>query len=288
MVNKILGSVILYNPDPSTLDNIATYIQQVDELIIVDNSDNSDPEVIKALINLPKSTYVSNDGNVGIAKALNVAAAFGIEKNYSWLLTMDQDSLFESNNISILINDLDKLTTEVPNLGILTPYHLTQTIQPIEQSAKTVFKVRTCMTSGNIINLGVWQDTGGFAEKLFIDYVDHEYCLRIRKEGSVVYQTNNATLKHFLGNSQSFKFLGKRTASHHNYLRRYYLTRNRLYMITRYFLYDPVTCSYECYNLLAEAFKMLLQENNKRQKLKSIFRGVRDFIIGRYGKYSYK
>jgi rhamnosyltransferase len=287
-MNAVLGATILYNPEESVINNILTYINYVGEVVVVDNSDKPNALLTDKLKGLEKVTYISNNGNVGIAKALNVAAEFGKQKNYKWMLTMDQDSLFEKDYFSKFVDDFNKLVADVPNLAILTPYHETQTITHIDTLSKQVYKVKTCMTSGNIVSLDVWEKIGGWAEKLFIDYVDHEYCLRARKNGGEIYETTNAVLKHFLGNSNTFKFLGtRRVTSHHNYLRRYYLTRNRLYFIVHYIFFDPGTCFFEIYALFAETFKMLVEEKNRSKKIQSVMLGVKDFIIGRYGKYPY-
>jgi rhamnosyltransferase len=287
-MNKVLATVILYNPDETVIDNIYTYLNYVEEVVIVDNSDHLNHLLVEKLKGIPKAIYIGDGVNKGIAKALNIAAEFGVVNGYNWLLTMDQDSMFEDGEMAHLINDLNIYDKQLPNMGILTPQHQTQTKQLLDPSvsANGVFEIKTCMTSGNLVNLNIWKQVGGFVEKLFIDYVDHEYCLRIRKYGSVIYQTNNAVLKHFLGDEKQFKLAGlNNTTSHHNYIRRYYITRNRLYTVSRYIQFDPAYCCSEIYNFFAEGFKLLIQEDNKVRKIQSILRAGKDFVIGKYGKY---
>jgi rhamnosyltransferase len=287
--NNLAGAIVLYNPDLTVLDNVASYAGSLNHLYVLDNSEFPNQKLVALICNLNNNiSYHSFKENLGIAKALNIASGFALTSGYKWLLTMDQDSFFEKGSMERFIFDLNTVNNKIPNLGILTPYHEVQTINAVNnQASKGIFKVKTCMTSGNMINLHFWASSGGFIEKLFIDYVDHEYCLKIRKLGSVVYQTNNVVLKHYLGDAKSFKFIGQRTASHHNYIRRYYITRNRLYTIQKYFFFDPETCLLGLYSFFAEVFKLILVEEDKVKKLKSIIKGIMDFINGRYGKYSY-
>lgn len=67
---KLAGVVVLYNPDQKVLDNISSYIDELDVLYLVDNSnaDNS-----KFFLN-DKFEYIPLLKNTGIAHALNVGA----------------------------------------------------------------------------------------------------------------------------------------------------------------------------------------------------------------------
>lgn len=285
MGERLAGTIILYNPEKSVLDNLYSYIEYVEELIVVDNSEVQNVELAGVLKQHDKVHFIENKGNLGIAQALNSAANYAYERGYLWLLTMDQDSIFEDSSIQNLIKSLDKVNETNPDFAILTPVHNLQIGVMSQENTPLLEEIDTCMTSGNILNLNVWKEVGKFEEKLFIDYVDHEFCLRVRKCGFKVYQTSSSTLTHLLGNIAKFKFLGlTRTTSHHNYIRRYYITRNRLYFIKKYFFFDPSICIKEIYNFFAETFKLLLNERDKWRKLKSVLRGVGHFTINRYGK----
>ena len=86
-MKKILAVVIVYYPDPELLRrNIAAFSDGVDHLLIWRNSplegDFGDAELL------------GDGSNRGIAQALNAAWRIAREKNYDFLLTMDQDSLW--------------------------------------------------------------------------------------------------------------------------------------------------------------------------------------------------
>ena len=113
------------------------------------------------------------------------------------------------------------------NIGIISPYHLMDKNFHENLSKKSIVDATTVMTSGNILYLASCLKVGGFIEKYLIDYVDHEYCLRLRKNGFSVKVMMNCILIHKLGNTEAKQILfHKISFTNHNYIRRYFITRN--------------------------------------------------------------
>ena len=46
---KVAGVVVLYHPDESVLENIKTYIDDIDLLFAVDNSDKKNIKIVESL-----------------------------------------------------------------------------------------------------------------------------------------------------------------------------------------------------------------------------------------------
>ncbi len=273
----INGVVVLYNPDNTILKNIYSYINFIDKLYVVDNSEQKNTELIKKLEEINKCHYIDNNGNQGIAYALNIAAKCAIENNVHWLLTMDQDSKFENNNLRELIDFIQNNDTS--KIGIVSPMHSEKEVNNFDSQ----FCAYTTMTSGNLLNLDIYQKIGPFEEKLFIDSVDIEYCLRLYKNHFLIKRIKNVILNHILGNTQKKRFY---LVSNHNYIRRYYIVRNRLYIWKKYKEIFPEYIKYEKYVTLKEVVKIILAEKDKFEKLKMMYKGYRDYKIGRYGKYA--
>ena len=102
---KIDGVVALYNPDESIIKNINSYINDIDKIYIIDNSETKNHELINKIVTISdKCIYIDNNGNQGIANALNVGAKLAIENGCDWLLTMDQDSSFTQGSLLKLID----------------------------------------------------------------------------------------------------------------------------------------------------------------------------------------
>ena len=141
------------------------------------------------------------------------------------------------------------------------------------------------MTSGNLINLDIYQKIGGFKDWFFIDAVDFEYCLNVKKNGYEVVQMNTAELNHNLGNTKKKTFLGKTMyVTNHNVTRRYYITRNRHYLFDMYKDDFLEYCSIELSRTKSELLKIVLFEDNKINKIKAIYKGYKDYKKGIKGE----
>ena len=106
---KIAGTVVWYNPDSENSKNIKTYIDYVEKLYIIDNS-KKDNKKLSEELNNKKIEYIYNNGkNLGISRALNLACEKAEEKGFSWMLTMDQDSSFDSENIKEYFKIFNKI-----------------------------------------------------------------------------------------------------------------------------------------------------------------------------------
>jgi len=282
---KLAATVILYNPEISVIDNINTYSDHVDSLIIIDNSDCLNSEFVSKLKKIGKKIiYQSFGDNLGIAKALNTAAKLAIEKGFSHLLTMDQDSSFDKKNISVLKKTALKNNSK--NFSVISPVFTlnNESFDISMPHADILTEVKSVITSGSILNLEAFRASGGFCEKLFIDQVDHEFCLRASKSGYKTYFLSNCFMNHKLGESETVKFLFFKTrVTNHNYIRRYYMTRNNLYIAVNYWREIPETIR----KMTADNFKMMLFEKERLKKIRSIMLGVFDFLRGHYGKYNH-
>jgi rhamnosyltransferase len=275
---KIAGIVVLYNPDENIIDNIKSYLDNIEVLYVVDNSTEKRIGIINTIKSLNKIIYIDNNGNKGIANALNVGANLAIRAGYEWLLTMDQDSTFISGDS---VDRMYRAALIYNRVAIISPLHTNAVDNSLEDRSEFSI-VCTTMTSGNLLNLKAFQEIGGFRDDYFIDYVDHEFCLRARLFGFIIVRCNLVILKHNLGDIKKHR-LGLTT--NHLPIRRYYITRNRLYTMHMYRHFDPSFFWGEMYAIFAEAIKIILYERQKFEKLLMIYRGYRDFKKGITGEY---
>jgi rhamnosyltransferase len=144
------------------------------------------------------------------------------------------------------------------------------------------------MTSGNLLNLSAYQVVGPFLDELFIDFVDVEFCLRLRQKGFLVVQANRAILKHNLGNITNVKILFKQLrTSNHSPLRRYYITRNRFFVWNKYHEFDVAkeAIAKDKVSFRGEIRNILLMEKYKIAKLAMIVKGYFDYKRNVFGKF---
>jgi rhamnosyltransferase len=278
---KTAAAVILYNPAPDMIDNINSYLNQVERLFIIDNSERNNSDLIKSL-DTNKLVYVSNNSNIGIAAALNIAAKKAIGEGFEYLLTMDQDSSVSNTMVEEMIAVLEKDR----EIGILSPriIHKKNSKNILTQGIESPY---VTITSGSIMRLSLYKEVGGFLEKLFIDYVDHEYCLRIRLRNFKVLQLNSVSIFHNLGEVNKKSLLFKKVyPTNHLPLRWYYRTRNRLYIWKEYKKFFPDYVNFDKKGFVKELIKISLYESKKIKKFKMILRGYFDYKKNIFGKYS--
>jgi rhamnosyltransferase len=281
-MKKIEGVVVWYNPDNSVIQNLLSYAGMVEKLYIVDNSDVLNDAIIHHVARIDNCVYINNHGNKGIAHALNVGAKMAIESGADWLLTMDQDSKFEEDNLLRLIQYAkDQNEREV---GLVSPYHQTEVSKPPKKDIEELYIV---MTSGNVLSLFAYQLIGGFNESFFIDVVDWEYCLRLNRKNFKVIRHNKIYLKHNLGNPTIItNKKGKKViVLNYNRIRRYYITRNKLFVIFKYWAIYPGIVYAFITSFFVDIKHILLYESDKNKKLNSVMWGSLHFLLNKKGKW---
>ena len=264
---KISGVVIWYNPDLKCVDNIKTYIQCLDKLYIIDNSENNNEKLLEKSCS-EKIEYIPNYFNYGIAKALNIGCKLALSENFTWILTMDQDSIFPTGELEKMISLVKKNIDK--KIAIFSPVH--KIIQP--KGDKIVYYEKNrVMTSGNLLNLNIYCKIGGFLDELFIDEVDHEMCYKILKHNFKIKQFEDIKLIHFIGNTEVKYIFDKEICVYnHKPIRKYYIIRNKLY-IKR--LYPEYTKDY-LNQIVKEFLKVILFEKEKYKKFKYMIKGIKD------------
>ena len=140
------------------------------------------------------------------------------------------------------------------------------------------------ITSGALCRAAVFQTIGAFRDDFFIDYVDMEYCLRAKLYGYETLVNCEAHLIHRLGKRQKRVVMGRAEYPRfHSPLRWYYVSRNRIPMLRMYALRFPYWLIYETFNFVYGFVRMLLLEDQRREKVGAFLRGTWDGMRGRLG-----
>lgn len=236
---NIAGVVILYHPDIKQVsDNINTYVSGLKQLYIYDNSETQNPSIESALNSLHQNIkYQFFNSNEGIAKPLNQAVAVATQNKYDYLLTMDQDSSFKPD-------DFEKYKSLIQKSDYNNVAQFGVNCQPlITKSSDQPEEVLTLITSGSILNLGLFNKIGSFNEPFFIDFVDAEFSYRIVQLGYINLRFSNILLNHALGDlvfGRSPVTLKKSSRIIHAPIRSFYITRNGLTLLFKYKGLSPV------------------------------------------------
>lgn len=241
-MNKVFAIVVTYNPDEELLKQQFETLQgQVDCIIYVDNHSTS-TAFIDALKNIDV-TIIKNEDNLGLAKAQNQGIAHAKQSGASFVLLFDQDSVPVEGFVDALLTCFHILAKK-EKVALIGPAIRSRYKGCIGNEKGIVIKglgfqrvevcaftdVSYCIASGSLIPIRVLDEVGGMEEKLFIDGVDLEWCLRAKNFGYHIVQTNRTWLSHALGNGETSKIKS------HSPQREYYIMRNNVWMVRQGFI----------------------------------------------------
>lgn len=281
---KIAGVVILYHPEKDILVNIDSYLHDVDHLYVYDNSEVIDPKIKQCILALGNITYIGNGRNIGLSSAYNEVAKIAATKGMDWLITFDQDSRAASSMISKLKEFVESDICK-KDVGIVAPI-LSQSEELKGQ--KYITYLDKVYQSGAMFRLDILIELNGFDEILFIDYVDYEYCVRMRLAGYTIARVNNAILKHNI-NDEDVKEVfvdGIRLLiNKYSPMRYYYISRNSLYCKDLYKTTD-VLFSYENEQNYIRICKSAEHDVDSERKLIAVKKGTEAYYAGDWSEYS--
>ena len=147
----------------------------------------------------------------------------------------------------------------------------------------------TVITSGSLLALAVFRRVGRMREDFFIDAVDFEYCLRLRRYGYKVIETLLPTLIHPIGVPTVQRVFGRLiVTTNHSPLRRYYIVRNRLLLARAYFFSEFSWVMNSLWALVKETAIVLLAEKERGRKMAATLRGLAHGLANRRGPLATK
>lgn len=281
---SLAGVIILYSPSVEVLDNVLSFIDHLVKLYVIDNSDTKDQILFDSLKQLsPKCELVINAENYGIAAALNQAVEFAIRDGFEWLLTMDQDSNFENDSY---FNAFQRYE-EKNGIALFSPElfengHMENNQERIE----FIIQKEIAYTSGCIINLEKCVKIHKFEEKLFIDAVDTDFCLKLLKNKYQIIKIKGAILNHKLGYQERIRlpFNKCKYINLHSPIRHYYIIRNHTFILFKYLVSNPRFVILNYYRVLRKFIFAFLFHPDKLKIFNYAIKGIYHCFTNRFGK----
>jgi rhamnosyltransferase len=283
--SDICAAVITFFPQPDSAENVLALAPQVGRLLIIDNGSSDETlQPVESAAHSVGATVLRLGSNFGIAKALNTGLRLAHEQGFQWLATFDQDSRPSAAMLQVMADALASYPAR-DLVGLVAPVHVDRRAGIVvsdrhrEETGPTWHIIRTAMTSGNLVNIQAARAVGGFDDSLFIDYVDHEFCLRLRHRGYRILEASLAHLSHALGNMEVRNLGIARTGiTNQSALRRYYMTRNRLLLWREYWRFEPAWVLRDMRRFISESVGIAFFEKDTAAKFRMIRRGIRDAV----------
>lgn len=287
---NVCAVVVSYFPDADFPARLQRITPQVGLLVVIDNNTTGTAaDCLREIERKLGIRVVRNSRNLGIATALNQGARWAEDHRFTWMLTLDQDSLVPHDLVETLrevyeqFPEKDKLAVIGSNYE--DPVAKTQ-FAPATRNSCCLWKLaKTVITSGSLVSLPAYGVIGEFREELFIDGVDFEYCLRARQAGYCVILALHALMQHPIGSATLHKLPWKTTGTR-NYspIRRYYMTRNQLILGREFLWKEPRWTLSTLYRHLKSTILMCLFEKDVWHKMKYTAMGLVDGLFSNFNR----
>jgi rhamnosyltransferase len=175
--------------------------------------------------------------NHGIAYAQNRGIERAIELNAKFIILSDQDTIYPEKYVEHNLFAYNSLRSE--NIAALVPvyYDMEKAMKsPIMLTkfsytydySRQYMKTAQAISSGSFIITDALKKIGFMNEKLFIDYVDFEWCWRATKLRFNIITMSDVVIIHRLGDN--IKKIGNKSIFIRNNMRYYYIIRNGIYL----------------------------------------------------------
>lgn len=280
---KVIAGVVLFNPELQRLEeNICALLKQVDEIVLMDNHSANEDEIRGVSEKYSKIVWIRLNQNYGIAYALNEIMRYANKESVDWVLTMDQDSIADKNLVKIYcgyinMSNVMMMTCQICDRNTDGNIHFS-----CDKKALEYHEVKKCITSGCFTNVQKCLEIGGFDNKLFIDYVDYELCIRCIQSGYSIIEFDYPGLLHEVGKARRIQLCGKNLKIAGKYfdvyheipLRVYYFFRNTTYIVRKYGRSAKGYTS--VLHIIWRAFLIICYEKPKWIKIRMICKGVKD------------
>jgi rhamnosyltransferase len=276
----------------------STAEQRVGPVLVVDNGSSdgtvgqveSLPIADLELMRLPR--------NVGVAKAYNLGLCRARQTGKEWLFLLDQDSICADGCPGLLLQTGMDLAREGGKVGGVCPtsrshlfpelvhyplywssFKLEPVCSPAVVSSNGPVAIDSCNSSGTLYRVEALTDIGGFNEDYFIDFVDHECHLRLRRAGWSLWWDRRAELYHRLGTRQ--KILKRGVWIEHAPYRYYYMARNMFDTHRRFG--GPRSLFSLAGIILRHMYLLSRHGQNPQRSICWILKGLEHGILGKFG-----
>lgn len=261
--------VVLYNPSPSEVENINTYREFAEHIVIEDNSSCSNFEMVKDKVGTSeKIDYYSHVENIGLCKALNEGLSRLQEVGCDWGCVFDADSKMQTNIFQIY-RDILNSYSDLQSVSVFAPQHNHARNRVVVYDG--VKEIKWAMTSGWLINLSIFFKLGGFFDDLFVDGLDMDYCYRARERGYKILECGNAIIEHYPAETREIHILGLKFKYGYSSPQRYmYQSRCLIWLYRRYGYFSDFIM------YLYKWFKVMFLFDDKKKFVKSMVQGTKE------------
>lgn len=238
---NVIAVVPTYHPGPEVEGHLRALAEQVDRVVAVDDGSGPAADDRLAAIAQAGVEVIRLDRNSGIARALNTGIDVALRRGAEYVLTIDQDTELPPGYVAACLATFAKANA-VTRLGIVCTDRVNGAPSlPTWQSPEGIGLVPEAIQSGMVFTRRCLEVVGPFDERLVIDCVDTEYCIRARDRGFRIGVAHGTDINHALGEMVPYRPFGLRLRNrngtylyqYHSPFRQYYIVRNNIDLVFR-------------------------------------------------------
>jgi rhamnosyltransferase len=276
--HEIAAVVTAYHPDGRLAAVIESALLSCASVVVADNTPGDAPSLTDKLDD-PRVQVLRSGSNSGLAAALNLGLA-QVPKDAEAVLFLDQDSVLPPELVDGLLAHLAE-----PGIGVVGPTPVDAATggryERLAARHAAVDDRPSIITSGMLVRRDVLEHVKGFREDFFVDCVDTDFCLRVRRSGTRVVRDAGLVLPHSIGSGRDHR-LGPVTVRvlHYPAWRHYWIARNGI-VLSREF--GRTERSFVVTNALFIARWLVvtaLFDDKRRASVPGVLRGLRDGLTG--------
>jgi rhamnosyltransferase len=294
---SVLVAIITYNGQASisrTIQLLKKASAVPLETIIIDNA--STDETCHIVSQFKEIPILRLNKNYGLGFAYNKAIEYATRCEKQWLILLDQDSECQAKCVDILIQYVHVLKQNGYFVGAICPSVYSRKYpgclhKPYNwngryflpapyDSNETNFirQIDSPISSGTLYSVDALQNIGGFREDYFIDFVDHECHLRMKKFNWSLWWAQDAHLSHELGSIQ--KMTDNGLWIEHEPWRYYYMARN---MYATYVQHGGYAALWPYFSIVFNHISSLRKYSQTSNScLWNIMKGISHGILGKF------
>lgn len=281
---RIAAGVVLYHPREAADRLVEALSQQFERVFVVENESTAfgnrhgNNHGNNNKTNNRAVHVQRNRENAGLARAINQLCNAARQTGFEWLVLFDQDSDVPPDFRARFARLFSALADPPALLAANYRTELCgEEFAGYRLGGKAAIGEQvTDLNAGSLINLGIHRELGGHCEALFVDHVDHEYCLRLRRHGYPVLATREALFTHEVGNIVCGRRFGRVWQSGgHSPARRREATEALIRVIKSYWRDEPGWCARMLFfELPRSVVAMLVLERQRLTKLTALAAGL--------------
>lgn len=238
----VFAVVPSFHPEPALIDRVDSLAGQLDSVVVVDDGSGPGASDVLDRIESRGHTVIRLPRNAGIASALNAGIRIALDRGADLVLNVDQDSDLPENYVATAAATF-RMANPVTRVGIVCVDAVNGApALPTWISPEGLGLVPEAIQTGFLISRECLEVTGLMDERLVIDCVDTEYCLRARDHGFRIAIARGTDIGHAIGRRAELRPFGIplrhasgriATYQYHSPFRRYYIARNNIDLMFR-------------------------------------------------------